>query len=76
MPFQDCCENCIALPRVGDFAAVLGFFTYCLKLLVSAFITIKSCLWFLVCAVVFLMLNYASLGERAHPERYTLSDCS
>jgi len=46
VPFQDCCENCIALPRVGDFAAVLVPFTYCLKLFVSAFITIKSCFWF------------------------------
>ena len=47
MPFQDCCENCMALPRVGDFAAVPVPFTYCLRLFVSAFITTKSCFGFL-----------------------------
>jgi len=37
----------MALPRVGDFAAVPVPFTYCLRLFVSAFITTKSCFGFL-----------------------------
>ena len=51
-----------ALPRVGDFAAVLVPFTYCLKLFVSAFITIKSCFGFSCLHCRVLMLDYASLG--------------